>query len=110
MDGSTGVADKVQAHADQAVSGALKQVLHLTQVGRVGGAGACGNIAQGVATEAYVSVVDDNGVAAVFADGDAIGVVNAVVTIFVGHAGACGSQLGHVAGSILQCGACGCGG
>ena len=84
--------------------------MYLTQVGRVGGAGACGHVAQGVATEAHVTVVDNDGVATVFADGDAIGVVNGIVTGLVCYAGAFGCQLSHVAGSIFQCGACGCGG
>ena len=67
--------------------------MYLTQVGRVGGAGACGNIAQGVATEAHVTVFDgDVGVACGVAQYDAVSAISRLVTGRIGHCGTATAQ------------------
>ena len=93
MNGAAIVANKVQTQAGQAATGIFNQVLHLTQVGRVGGAGACGNVAQGVATEAHVTFFDgDVGVACGVAQYDAIGAISRLVTGRIGHGGTATAQ------------------
>ena len=93
VNGGAIVAYKVQTQAGQAAACVFNQVLHLTQVGRVSGAGACGNITQGVATEADVAVFDgDVGVACGVAQYDAVSAISRLITGRIGHGGTATAQ------------------
>ena len=98
------VASEVQTQAGQAATGVFNQVLYLTQVGRVGGAGACGNIAQGVATEAHVTFFDgDVGIACGVAQYDAVSAISRLVTGRIGHCRTATAQYAEVACCGVAC-------